>query len=167
MSDLRYVKGLAEIDKVLETLPVKIQRNVARGGLRAGCNMMLPVARSNIHSISGRTAASLKVGTRSKGSETTGSVYSRYFIARFLEWGTKPHTITAANRKGLAVGGLFFQSVEHPGAKAAMGGTGFLRNAMDTQAGAAVVAFGEYMKVRLATKEGLDTAHISIEGDES
>jgi hypothetical protein len=41
-----------------------------------------------------------------------------------------------------------------------------MRPALDQQAQAAVIATAEYMKNRLATKEGLDTADIVIAGDE-
>jgi hypothetical protein len=42
-----------------------------------------------------------------------------------------------------------------------------MRPALDAQASAAVVAAAEYMKDRLATKHGLDTSDVVIEGDES
>lgn len=162
MSGLVHVRGLAELQKVLDSVSPKLERNVMRGGLRAGANVILTGARSNIRSRSGKLAASLGVGTKARGGRVSASVRTRLFYAPFVEFGTRPHSIAANNRKGLAVGGLFFHSVDHPGARPHP----FLRPAMDTQAGAAVVAVGEYVKQRLATKEGLDTAHIQIQGDE-
>ena len=41
-----------------------------------------------------------------------------------------------------------------------------MRPALDSQATRAVVAAGEYIKRRLATKHGLDTSGVMIEGDE-
>jgi hypothetical protein len=70
--------------------------------------------------------------------------------------------ITAKNRKAVSVGGLFFQSVQHPGARP----KAFMRPAADTQAQAALIAVGEYMKKRF-TKAGLDTADITVEGDDA
>lgn len=161
-----HVKGLAELQRVLDQLPAKLERNVVRGGLRAGMKTVLPVAQGNIHSVSGALSNSLKVGTSARNGEVTARVYTRVFYAKFVEYGTKPHVITAKDRKGLAFGGLFFQSVDHPGAKAAAGGRGFLRAALDAQKDVAVVAAGNYMANRLATKHGLDTADIEIEVEE-
>jgi len=42
----------------------------------------------------------------------------------------------------------------------------FMRPALDAQSGAAVLAVGEYIKKRLATKNGLDTSEINIEVEE-
>lgn len=167
MPDTTYVKGLADLDRLLQTLPVKMERNVVRGALRAGMRTVLPVARGNIRSVSGDLAASLRVGTRVVGSEVKAYLVTKMFYAKFVEYGTKPHTITAKNRKGLAFGGLVFQSVEHPGARPAAGGRGFLRSALDSQAWRAVLAAGDYMKLRLATKHGLDTADIALEAEEA
>lgn len=157
----RHVRGLAELQKMLDTVTPKLEANIMRGGLRAGVSVMKPVAQSNISSKSGELARSLKVGTRLRWGRATASLYSKDFRARFVEYGTKPHTITAANRRGLSIGGLFFQSVRHPGARA----IGFMRNALDTQAQAAVTAVAHYVRARL-TKEGLNAAHINLEGDE-
>jgi len=159
---LVHVKGLDELQRFLDKLPAKLEQNVMRGALRAGANVIKPVAAANIHSVSGETARSLKVRSGARGGRVTASVYTRHFVAPFLEWGTKPHTIKATNRKALAIGGAYFESVEHPGARPHP----FLRPAMDTQAQAAVLAAGEYVKQRLATKEGIDTAGITLEAEE-
>jgi hypothetical protein len=107
----------------------------------------------------------LKVGTKAKGGlvkailKATGK-HAR--VAHLVEFGTKAHTITAKGKKAISFGGLLFQSVHHPGAKPHP----FMRPALDQQAQAAVIAAGEYVKRRLATKYDLDTAHITVEGDE-
>lgn len=188
MANTRSVKGLAELERFLDTLPLKVERNIARGAMRAAAKTVLPVAQSNIHSISGELAGSLKVGSRSKGGVPTGYVATKHYTARWVEYGTKPHWIRVkesarpgrltrrgyrtfsigtlnrmAKRGSLVIGGNFVgQSVVHPGAQ----GIGFLRRAMDTQATAAVMAAGEYVKVRLATEQGLDTSDIVIGGDQ-
>jgi HK97 gp10 family phage protein len=159
---LVHVKGLSELNDFLQQLAPKIERNVLRTGLRAGAKVVLPVAKGNIRSHSGELAASLKVGTRGRGGVVTGYVRTKVYYARFVEYGTVPHSITAKDRKGLSIGGLFFQSVQHPGAKPHP----FLRPALDTQAQAAVIAAAEAMKERLSTKEGLDTSAVLIQGDE-
>lgn len=160
-----HVTGLAELNAFLQALPAKVERNILRGAMRAGMNQVKPSAVAGVHSISGLLAAGLKVGTRAKG----GTVYATLkatgkhaYVARWVEYGTARHTITAKDRKGLSFSGVFFQSVQHPGARPKP----FLRPALDRNASAAVVAAAEYMKARLETKHGLDTAHIVIEGDE-
>jgi HK97 gp10 family phage protein len=159
VTDLAHVKGLSDIQKRLDTLPPKIERTALRGGLRAGAGVIRDAARANIESESGELAASLKTKSNAKGGKVTATVYTRVFYAKFVEFGTKPHMITARGAQGLSFGGRFVESVEHPGARPHP----FLRPAMDAYAGAAVVAAGEYLKKRLATKHGLDTADIVIE----
>jgi HK97 gp10 family phage protein len=165
MATETHVKGLADLQKFMDQLAPKIERNVMRGALRSGMNTVKPVAQRNVHSVSGELAKGLKVGTRARGGTVTASLKAtgkHRSIAHLVEFGTAAHTITAKNRKGLSFGGLFFQSVQHPGAKPRP----FMRPALDQQAQNAVIAAAEYMKKRLATKEGLDTSHVTIEGDE-
>lgn len=163
MNDTQHIKGARELAQFMETLTPKIQRNVMRGGLRAGANVIAPVVRSGIHPQDGVLAANVKVRTGGRGDQVTARIYTRVFYARFVEYGTKPHTITAKNRKGLSVGGLFFQSVEHPGATPRP----YFRPAFDGQAGAAVQAVAAYVKERLSTKHGIDTSGVELdEGSE-
>lgn len=159
MNDLVHVKGLADLQRFLDQVPAKLERNVLRGALRAGANVLKPAAQANIHSVSGDLAHSLKVRSDARGGRVTASVYTRHFTARWVEYGTKPHDIAPKNRQALSIGGLFFASVHHPGAK----GVGFLRNALDTRAADAVVAAARYMQQRLATQQGLDTTDIVVE----
>jgi HK97 gp10 family phage protein len=181
-----YVKGLRELQKLLDELPVKLETNVMRGGLRAGAKLILQQAKANAPK--GQTASenerfyggyagalrdSIRLGTRLRGAWIMARVIvggksaaghkADVWYAHLIEFtGAKPHTITAKHKKGLTFGGLFFQSVHHPGMKAHP----FLRPALDGMASAAVVASGEYIKKRLTTKEGLDASYIKVEGDE-
>lgn len=160
-----HVKGLKALNDLLQSLPVKIEKNVLRGALRAGMNTVKPVAQSNVHNVSGLLAKGLKVGTRARGGTVTANLKAtgpHGYIAKFVEFGTRAHEIKPRRAKSLYVAGHFGMSVQHPGARPKP----FMRPALDATASAAVVAAGEYMKKRLATKEGLDTAHITVEGDE-
>jgi HK97 gp10 family phage protein len=156
-----HVRGLAELDKLLQDLPVKIEKNLTRGAVRAGAMVILPAAQAGIHNVSGKLSASLKVTTSARGGRVVASVKTRSPIAHLVEYGTRAHTITAKGRSGLSVGGLFFQSVQHPGARP----HAFMRPALDANAEAAVIAAGEYLRDKLDSKYGLDTADIQI-GDE-
>jgi HK97 gp10 family phage protein len=144
MADERHVKGLAALQKFLDQLPVKLEKNVMAGSLRAGMNVVKPVAQANVHSVSGELARGLKVSTRSKGGTVTASLKAKGphgFIARFVEFGTRPHFIsvrmeerpinrrlsakrgelvrasmTTVNRNVLKIGANFIgPTVKHPG----------------------------------------------------
>jgi len=167
MADLVNVKGLADLQKFLDQLTPKMEKNVVRGGLRAGANVIKPVAQANIHSVSGELAKGLKVGSRARGGTVTATLKTtgpHAYVANWVEFGTRPHIITSRDANALSIGGVaFVKAVQHPGATPHP----FLRPALDTQAQAAVVATGEYIKRRLADKHGLDTADIEIgPGDE-
>lgn len=161
MTDSEEVKGLAELGKFLDTLPAKLQQNVVRGALRAGMKTVLPVARDNIHNVSGELAKGLRIGTRSQGDKVTAYIRVRgkhSYVARWVEFGTKAHPISGKLGGSLFFGGLFVKSVNHPGSKPHP----FLRPALDQQVSAAPAAVATYMKERLATKHGLDTAAVDV-----
>jgi HK97 gp10 family phage protein len=204
MSELVHVKGLDELQKLLDTLPAKIERNIMRGALRKGATVLKNAAVENISSHSGDLAKSLKVFTKIKGGTVMARIVAGHGfgkkgmpagnLPRWVEFGTQPHWIKVdessipgrfmrgrggrepeyrkyslrtvnrmAARGSLRIGTNFIgQSVAHPGATPKP----FLRPALDAHASDAVEAAGEYIKNRLATKEGLDTADIVIEGDE-
>lgn len=167
MPDLINVKGLSELEKFMDQLPIKVERNVARGAVRAGMNVVKPVAQANVHSVSGKLALGLKITTRSKGGMVVAKLKAtgpHASIAHLIEFtGAKAHLISAATKKALSIGGQAFASVHHPGFKPRP----FMRPALDTEASAAVVAVGNYIKDRLATREGLDTSAVLVEGDEA
>lgn len=180
MNDLLNVKGLKELDDVLATLPVKIQRNVMRGGMRAGANVIKNEAkdRAPVSPPSGEGKRlyghymgalrdSIKVSTSSrrgvirafiraggKNKKTGADV----FYAHMVEFGTAAHKIGGK----LKIFGRVISGVDHPGAPARP----FLRPAMDAKFGEAVVAMAQYIKLRLSTKHGIDTSDINLEGEE-
>lgn len=181
MTDLVHVKGLSELQAFLDQLPAKIERNVLRGALRAGAKPVLEDARrraptappsgknERVYGLrQGALRDSLRISVKVRGGKVTASVKAGgrkkgdVYYARFVEYGTRPHTIKARGGGALAFGGGFLRSVEHPGATPHP----FLRPALDTRAGDAVVAAGEYIKTRLATKHGIDTSDITIEVEE-
>lgn len=184
MDQLINVKGLSELNKFLQELPIKVERNILRGALRAAAKPILDEAKAlcpvgdpssegkKIYKLyRGALRDSLRIGTKSNGGRVTASIKAggklkngaEVFYAHMIEFtGAVPHTESGKNRKHLSFGGQFFQSVEHPG----MSSKPFLRPSLDGQASNAVIAAANYMKERLATKEGIDTSYIMIEGDE-
>lgn len=164
MSDTVYVKGLDQLQKLLDQLPAKMEQNIMRGALRAGANVVKPAAAANINPVSGDLQRSLRISVRARRGTVTAAVKTDLFYARFVEYGTRQHWITSRDGKALSVPGIgFVKAVLHPGISSPRP---FMRPALDTQAGAALVAAGNYIKQRLATKHGLDTSDVIIEPEE-
>jgi HK97 gp10 family phage protein len=177
-----HVKGLDELQKFLDTFPDKLQKNIMRGALRAGARTIMKQAKDNVpvgppsstnKKIYGGYAGALRdsirvASRRNKGNQVMVSVVAggkvkktgaNVFYAHIIEYGAASHTITAKGMKSISFGGMFFQTVQHPGMKAQP----FMRPALDSHAQIATVAVGNYIKNRL-TKQGLDTSDITIEG---
>lgn len=190
MEDTVHVKGLSQLQRFLDTLPVKVERNIMRGAMRAGAKVVLPVAKAKIRNRSGETAASLRISTRARGSKVTARIVAGNSknpnVPIWLEYGTRAHLIsvqdsekpinrrasaragrvirasmTTINRNVLRIGNRFVgPTVSHPGARRFP----FMRPALDAMASAAVTAIGEYIKKRL-TKQGIDASAVIVEGD--
>ncbi len=159
------INGLAELQRYLDQVPAKIERNVLRSGLRAGMKVILPEARRNVNSVSGLLAAGLKIGTGSRGGKVFAYLRARgkhAYVAKWVEFGTKAHRISAKDKGWLSFGGIFAKSVRHPGARPKP----FMRPALDSRAAAAVLAAAEQMKRVLSTKHGLDTSDLSFDREE-
>lgn len=184
MADL-HVTGLKELQAFMDQLAPKLERNVMRGALRAGVKVIAadakarcPVGepsetgRKRYKLYRGALRDSIRIGVFAKGSRVAAYVRvggrnkkngADVWYSHLIEFtGATPHLIRAAIGKALTIGAGIkpVMEVSHPG----MHAHPFLRPALDSQAQNAVVAAAEYMKKRLATKEGLDTADIEIGG---
>lgn len=185
MAEVR-VKGLADLNKLLQQLPAKMEANVLRGALRAGAKVLEAQVRANVPVDTGRLRDSIRVSVRSRRGRVTASVfaggatkkkvtggkvsYSNAYYAQWVEFGTAAHKIAAKYAKALVLrpnkqaslgvakrwmrGGLLVEGIDHPGSRARP----FMRPALDKQGQFAVVAVGQYIRRRLATKHGLDQA---------
>jgi len=134
------VRGLQDLKRILEAFPVKVEKNIMRGAVRAGAKLVQQEAKSNARVLSGQMRNGIKIGTNSRGGKVTATVRARGphgYLALFHEYGT-------------------VKMRAHP----------FMRPALDSQANSAVVAAGNYIKSRLSTKFGLETPYITVEGDE-
>lgn len=164
MANLEHIKGLDELQSFLDQVTPKIEANIMRGALRAGMNVVKPAAQANIHSVSGLLAKGLKVSANRRGHVVTAKLKAtgpHAQVAHLVEFSTRPHNISAKFSGWLSFANIFRKVVQHPGTKPRP----FMRPALDSQASAAVVATGEYIKSRL-TKEGLNATHVAVEGDE-
>lgn len=160
MSDA-HIKGLAELQRALDTLPAKVEANIMRGAMRAGANVIKDEAKMQAPRDSGLLASSIRTAVSLRRGTVTASVKAggrgkkgqgTAWYARLVEIGTKAHIIAAPPGSALNVSGTVVRSVQHPGAKAHP----FLRPAMDNKARAAVEAVREYIRRRLSSKHGID-----------
>lgn len=165
---MKRIKGGPELQKILDELPVRMERNFLRAGLRAGGAVVRDEARKNINNVTGALSKSVRVSTRSRGGQVKAIVRAgnkEAFYAHMVEFGTAPHMLNKGvdnkskvlNIAGNLVGG----KVMHPGAKAKP----FLRPAVDENQSQIVKAVGERIKARIA-KEGLTGPVTSLEVDE-
>jgi HK97 gp10 family phage protein len=187
MSKFVRINGLSDLQKVLNELPVKMERNVMRSALRAGAQVVLKGAQANINDDTRALSQSLRVSTRAKRGQVTATVKTDLFYAKMVEFGTSQHFITVdedarpgritrrgyrsysistlndmVKRGSLVIGGAFVgQSVAHPGARPHP----FMRPALDSEAGRALEAVGMAIRRRL-TKQGIDVPAAPLPGDE-
>jgi HK97 gp10 family phage protein len=182
-NDLTKLRGGRELQAALNSLPVKIEKNIMRAALRAGAKVIAEEAKAlvpvsppnseNARLYGGYTGAlkdSIRVDTRARRGKVTASVKAGgkrkrgtdVFYAHFVEFGTAAHTIKGKNGRRLFFNGTFTPAVNHPGARAKP----FMRPALDTKADDAIRAVGNKIKERL-TKQGINTpASLEID-DES
>lgn len=156
MADDRNITGGRELDAFLQTLSVKVEKNIMRSALRAGANEFKDEVKANIPVDSGDLRRSVKVSTRSKGGRVTASLKignKTAWYARLVEFGTAAHKIAPKDSGGgLLIGGNVVGAVNHPGARAKP----FARPAFDSQAGRALAAVAAQIRKRL-TAEGINT----------
>jgi HK97 gp10 family phage protein len=160
MSSSVEIRGLAELHKALQDLPAKIERNVLRGGLRAGAKVMeaeaarlCPEGLPTLDGVKrgarrGELKRSIRVTMRASKSTVRATLKAGNKVAWYahlVEFGTARHWIKPKNRKSLFVAGLFKEVIDHPGARPKP----FMRPAFDGKWRAAIDAMADYIRVRL------------------
>jgi HK97 gp10 family phage protein len=143
-------KVLAEMDK----LPLKIEANLVRGGLRAAAKPMFEAARdrvpvgtgqlrdsirlsSAIKKRAGEIYVKISVGSRVSGGASRKKGEQGAFYAHMVEWGTAKHEMNGS----FSIGGHIVKKIKHPGAKARP----FMRPAFDTADYLVVEMYAAYM----------------------
>lgn len=154
------ISGLAELNKMLQALPANIERNVLRGGLRAGQKVFQELAAANIPPSMPALRASLKIKTSGKkgvASATLVAGNKDAYYAHWVEYGTasyysgkgktvgRPYKILPRKKASLFSLGKFSKGIVHPGVKPQP----FMRPAADAGAEQALAAMREYMKLRI------------------
>lgn len=158
------IQGLDELKRQLDTLPAKIEANVMRGALRAGCSVLQKEAQARVPVKSGALRNSIRVSF-ARRSQRYGWLRAHVragnkdaWYAHLIEYGTasyyagpggnsvgKPYEIRPKNAKSLFFAGLFSQVVVHPGIRPQP----YMRPALDAAAAPALDAFADYVRRRL------------------
>lgn len=95
--DDQAIIGGRELDAFLQTLPVKVERNILRAALRAGASEYKRMVQANVPVVHGVLRKSVRVTTRLKNGTVTASVKignGMAYYAHMVEYGTKPHLIS-------------------------------------------------------------------------
>ncbi len=143
------IKGLSELQALLDELPTTMEVKVVRGGLRAAAKVieaeakrLCPMGRT------GLLRSSIHTTMRSKRGHITATVKAggkEAWYAHFVEYGTSRHFIKPKNRKSLFLAGLERKVADHPGAQRKP----FMRPAIDAKREEATVAMAEYIRNRI------------------
>lgn len=158
--------GLIDLHRVLNELPDRLERNVLRGAMKAGADVIADEARDLCRSSEVRESISTSASV--KGRVVTALIQTKgdgSYLAPWLEYGTEPHIIRAKDPEGrtagrlnrlnkrgaLMIGGKFVGDlVWHPGARKLP----FMRPAMDQREEQAVTVIGEQIAARLGRING-------------
>lgn len=147
MAEIR-IDGLADLHKLLQELPAKVESNVLRGGLRAGAKIIEAEAKRLVPVKSGDLRDSVRVSMRSRRGKVTAEIKAgnkKAYYAHMVEGGTARHLIRPKNRKSLFFAALAREQVTHPGARRKP----FMRPAFDSKSRAAIEKMAEYIRQRL------------------
>lgn len=124
MSQFAHVNGASEVQAELLAYPAKVEARVVRASLRVGAVVMRQAVKAEAPVRSGALASTIKVKTKKKGRTLIAGVRvgdrkKGVFYGHMVMGGTRPHTITVKQAKGLNLGGgAARKSVQHPGARA-------------------------------------------------
>lgn len=159
-------KGLAELGSFLQELPEKLRTNVMAAALRAGAAPIQEAAKQGIHSRTGELAEGIKIRSKRVGTTVIARIVltgKHAFVGNWLEFtGASAHVIKARHARFLFFDGKVVSKVENPG----FAPKPFLRPALQQHAADAIKTVGDYLKGRLASKAGFNTADIDVEVEE-
>lgn len=144
------MKGAAELNKLLQQLPVEVETKILGNGLAEGANVIRDQARAFAPA---KTGGLRKAIVTSRGKLSDGQVVTKVRLRRgrgwhgalghLMEYGVLPHLIWATGgRETLVINGVAIgKRVLHPG----FAPRPFMRPAFDAKAGEAVQAVAGYI----------------------
>lgn len=160
MDDTIHINGGKQLGQFLQSLPLKIEKNIMRAALRAGARVIANEAKLNVPIQDGDLKRSIRTGSNAKKGRVeayakAGDKKAWYY--RFVEFGTAAHIIKGRNGgmlRFMAKDGKAIQTlqVSHPGAIAKP----YMRPALDSKSGEAVMAVSNKIRERL-TQEGINS----------
>lgn len=153
------ILGGKELAKMLNELPLKIERNIMRAALRAGAAVIAAEARLNVPVDSAELKSTIRTSSNAKrGTVEANAVVGRKkkgWYATFVEFGTAPHMIRAGKSSPMLSfrdrNGVWRRVIEvnHTGAQAKP----FMRPAFDTKGDEAVKAVADKIRERLTDQK--------------
>lgn len=166
MADFQ-ISGLKELQKALQELPARIERNVMAGAVAAGTRVVLAETKAKApdQKIKTRLTSKQKKG---RPGEIIREIYIKEkepfdtFYAKFFEFGTAsyytgkgrtvggPYQIPKKRGYFVVNGKIIKGAIQHPGVKPQP----FLRPALDLKAEEAVRTMAAYIKLRLPMETG-------------
>ena len=158
------VTGLDELQKQLEEFPVKIEKNIMRGAIRAGLMPIIKEAKALCPVKSGALQKSIRIKFRNR-SQQYGWIRGVISAGNFDAWyahiiefgsgsfyegsGTKskkaPYEIKPRGAKSLFFAGLMREQIVHPGVHP----VAFMRKAVDRKTQEGLEAFKAYLAERI------------------
>ena len=94
------LKGGPELLQLLDQLPKNLERNVIRGGLRAGAKVIQQQAKANVPVKTGQLKRAIGIGTRTDGAKLSSYIKLRgkgSYLGLFIEYGVAPHLISVSD----------------------------------------------------------------------
>ena len=94
------LRGGPELLRLFDELPKNLERNVIRGGLRAGAKVIQQQAKANVPVKTGKLKKAIGIGTRAEGSKLSSYVKLRgsgSYLGLFIEYGVAPHLISVSD----------------------------------------------------------------------
>lgn len=164
------IDGLDALYKQLQELPLRVEKNIMRGAVRAGATVYRDRARELAPKVSGALRKSIKTSsTKIRKGEAKVTVTAGAFYAHMVEFGTasyyegkgktvgKPYKIPKltknkkrTGKKAIAFGDVVVSAGVHPGIRPEP----FMRPAFDRSTADVIEATRKYISDRLA-KEAL------------
>lgn len=144
MADEIKIEGLAELKKMLDLIPVKLEAKVMRNALAAGGRVFAREAKQNVPVKSGALKESIRVNSRVKNGKATATVKAgnkQVPYANIVEHGAVAHLIKGP----VVLNGQVRENIEHPGFTAKP----FMRPAFDNKATDAAEAVGKHIKKQI------------------
>lgn len=155
------IEGLAELNKMLQQLPAKVEKNIIRGGLRAGAAVFRDKTKANIPAQMLALKRSIRITTNTRSGRITATVVAGNkdaYYAHWIEYGTasyyqgkgrtvgQPYAIRPrGGAAALRFNNIFTGGVIHPGIRPRP----YMRPAVDSGTQEAIRAMVDYMKARI------------------